>query len=329
MTNPFTLPLDDPQATLETVGGKGASLARLLRAGLPVPGGFHVTTAAYRLFVSDNNLQPALLDILAGVDPTQPAALEEASHKINDLFLACPIPYVVGEALEQAYARLPGQVPVVAVRSSATAEDLPELSFAGQQETYLNISAMQSLLDAVRRCWASLWTARAIAYRFQNNIDQNAIALAVVVQLLIDAESAGILFTANPLNGRRDEMLINAAWGLGEAIVGGQVTPDTLTVDKQTGNLKQADIADKSVMTVRSRDKNASGFYAGTTEQPVPIERRKLATLSKAQVTGLVGLAKQVETLFGTPQDIEWCQVGGKLYILQSRPITSLPSCPA
>jgi len=327
MTTQFTLPLDDPQATLETVGGKGASLARLLRAGLPVPGGFHVTTAAYRLFVTENNLQPSLLDILAGVDPAQTSTLEEASQKTNDLFSACPIPYTVSEAIEQAYAGLPGYMPAVAVRSSATAEDLPELSFAGQQETYLNISGHQALQEVVKRCWASLWTARAIAYRMQHNIDQKTVALAVVVQLLIKAESAGILFTANPLNGRRDELLINAAWGLGEAIVAGKVTPDTYTVDKGTGKPKQVQISDKLVMTVRNKEGDGLGVV-GTTEQPVPIERRKLATLREAQVTGLVGLAKQIETLYGAPQDIEWCQADGKQYILQSRPITSLPPAP-
>ena len=322
MTTQFTLPLDDPQATLETVGGKGASLARLLRAGLPVPGGFHITTAAYRLFVAENNLQPTLFKIVAGVDPAQAAGLEEASQKIYALFLACPLPDAVGKAIEQAYAGLPGYMPAVAVRSSATAEDLPELSFAGQQETYLNISGSQALLEDVKRCWASLWTARAIAYRLQHNIDQKTVALAVVVQLLIKAESAGILFTVNPLNGRRDELLINAAWGLGEAIVGGQVTPDTITVDKQTGKLKQVQISDKAVMSVC----NKSGV--GTIEQQVPVERGKIATLSETQVTGLVRLATEIEILSGTPQDIEWCQADGKQYILQSRPITSLPPAP-
>ena len=320
MTTPYTLPLDDLNATLETVGGKGASLARLRRTELPVPGGFHVTTAAYRQFVAENNLQTKLLDILATADPTQPSTLENASQRINDLFVTSPIPAEVADAIQAAYARLSGVDPTVAVRSSATAEDLPDLSFAGQQETFLNIAGLQSVHAAVRRCWASLWTARAIAYRLQHKVDQNAVALAVVVQLLIDAESAGILFTANPMNGRRDEMLINAAWGLGEAIVGGHVTPDTLTVDKQTAKLKQSQIADKAVMTVRTA--------GGTIEQPVPDERRKLATLSEAQVTRLVELAKQIEALYGIPQDIEWCQAGGKLYILQSRPITSLPAAP-
>jgi pyruvate,water dikinase len=328
MQHPFTLPLDDSQATLENVGGKGASLAHLMRAGLPVPAGFHVTTSAYRLFVADNNLQPVLFDILAQVDSTQPDTLEEASRKIHRLFMSYPIPSIVGEAVEQAYAALPGQVPNVAIRSSATAEDLPELSFAGQQETFLNISGLEAIRDTIQRCWASLWTARAIAYRIQHNIDQNSVALAVIVQLLIDAESAGILFTANPLNGSRDEILINAAWGLGEAIVSGQVTPDILTIEKQTGKLKQMQVADKAVMTVQVNRTQGGEIGNGTTEQPVPDNRRKVATLSESQVAGLVRLAKRIETLHSSPQDIEWCQAGGKMYILQSRPITSLPPAP-
>jgi pyruvate,water dikinase len=320
MIIPFVLPLNDPSATLETTGGKGASLARLLRLGLPVPGGFHITTVAYRQFVAENNLQARLLGIVNETNPAQPSTLESASQRIHDLFVTSPIPAEVAEAIRAAYVALPGTQPAVAVRSSATAEDLPDLSFAGQQETFLNISGDQAVLDAVRRCWASLWTARAIAYRLQHNVDQNAVALAVVVQLLIDAEAAGILFTANPLNGRRDEMVINAAWGLGEAIVGGHVTPDTLVADKHSGKLKQAQISDKAVMTVRTS--------SGTAEQPVQDGRRKTAVLSEHQVARLVELANKIETLYGAPQDIEWCQVGGKLYILQSRPITSLPAAP-
>ena len=316
----YTLPLDDPAAGLETVGGKGASLARLLKAGLPVPPGFHVTTAAYRQFISTNNLQPVLLDCLADVDPAQPATFEKASQRIYVAFKSGSIPAEVGDAIEKAYATLAGVEPAVAVRSSATAEDLPELSFAGQQETYLNISGVKAVQEAVKRCWASLWTGRAIAYRLQHNVDQSTVALAVVVQELIPAEAAGILFTANPLNGRRDEIVINASWGLGEAIVGGHVTPDTLVAEKETGKLKQAQIAEKALMTVCTA--------GGSALQPVPEARRTTPVLDEGQIAALVALANQIETLYSQPQDIEWCLAGGKLYILQSRPITSLPAEP-
>jgi len=193
-----------------------------------------VTTAAYRRFVDENNLQPRILAALETANPAQPETLQAASRTIRALFDQAQIPPDVAGAVAQAYAALPGKTPAVAVRSSATAEDLPDLSFAGQQETYLNVRGAEAVLDAVKRCWASLWTARAIGYRLQHGIDQSAVSLAVVVQLLVPAETAGILFTANPVNGRRDQVVISASWGLGEAIVGGLVTPDTIIVDKAT-----------------------------------------------------------------------------------------------
>src|SRR5215472_15697123 len=232
---PFILALDDASATLERVGGKGASLARMAAADLPVPPGFHVTTAAYRRFVTENGLQDKILAAVSMVSAGDPAALEEASRQIGNLFAQSVIPHDIAGAIRQAYAGLGGGDLPVAVRSSATAEDLPEMSFAGQQETYLNMHGEAMVLDAVKRCWASLWTARAIGYRARQGIAQEDVSLAVVVQELVPAEASGILFTANPLTGARDQVMINAAWGLGEAIVGGQVTPDTVVVDKVSG----------------------------------------------------------------------------------------------
>ncbi len=313
--NPYILTLADPRADLETVGGKGMSLARLSNAGLPVPGGFHVTTAAYRRFVTDNGLQDRILAALGAADVNVPATLEQAAQAIGRLFVEGQVPAEIHAAITAAYRPL-ADAPV-AVRSSATAEDLPEASFAGQQETYLNIRGVTALLAAVQKCWASLWTARAIAYRIQHHIDQNAVALAVVVQELVFADAAGILFTANPVNGRRKEALINAAWGLGEAVVSGAVTPDTLTVDKATGKIVQRQIAEKLVMTVRTE--------AGTSEEPVPSERRKKPALSAAQAAELVGLGTKIEALYGAPMDIEWARAGGRFAIVQARPITALP----
>ena len=316
LTKEYIFPLADSRATLETVGGKGASLSQMLQAGLPVPDGFHITTAAYRQFVEQNELQPRILEILKGVDLTQPSTLESASQMIQDLFADAQVPVEAGDAIEHAYAELTGVETAVAIRSSATAEDLPELSFAGQQETFLNIHGVQAVLEAVKRCWASLWTARAIGYRMQHKIDQEAVSLAVVVQELVEAEAAGILFTANPISGQRDEVVINAAWGLGEAIVGGKVSPDTIIADKQTGNVKQVEVAEKTVMTVRTLD--------GTHELPVPADQRKKRVLSDSQTAALVKLALIIETYFGVPQDIEWCWAKGKFHIVQSRPITKL-----
>jgi rifampicin phosphotransferase len=292
----LVLPLDDPAADLATVGGKGASLARLIRAGLPVPGGFHITTAAYRAFV-----QP-FRDEIDPDDPERTAALF-ARHSV-------PVP-VAGEILS-AYQALGEDVPV-AVRSSATAEDLPELSFAGQQDTYLNIRG-DGLLDAVKLCWASLWNARAIAYRDRHPVPDEDVALAVVVQELVEADAAGVMFTANPVTGTREETVINVSWGLGEAVVGGQVTADTIVVSGDT--VLQASIADKTVMTV--------GTLAGTEERPVPDELRRKPVLDEAQAVGLAALGARVQQLYGMPRDVEWVRRDGAFAIVQACPITGL-----
>jgi phosphohistidine swiveling domain-containing protein len=324
MTSEYVLPLDDSKATLEVAGGKGASLVRLATAGLPVPDGFHVTTAAYRQFVAESDLQPRILAALepAGVSPSfdgdlDPARLETASRTIRELFSRAQMPPDVAGAIAQAYASLAGQSPAVAVRSSATAEDLPDLSFAGQQETYLNVQGITAVLEAVKRCWASLWTARAIGYRARHGIDQDTVSLAVVVQVLVPAEVAGVLFTANPVTGQRDQAMISAAWGLGESIVGGSVTPDTLTVDKATGRVLARETADKQVMTVR--------VDGGTEERPVPEALRRAPVLDDRVAAELTQLGVQIEQLYDQPMDIEWAWVDGELAVVQARPITALP----
>ena len=269
------LELDSPLATLERVGGKGASLARLAAAGLPVPPGFHITTAAYRRFVTENHLTEPILAAVAGARVEDPGSLERASEQIQSLFAAGTMPADLAALCRQWHGRLGADDPAVAVRSSATAEDLPEMSFAGQQETYLNVRG-DHVLEAVVRCWASLWTARALGYRARLGIRPAEVAIAVVVQELVPADVAGVLFTANPLTGARDQVVINAAWGLGEAIVGGKVTPDTYVVNRQTDAIESREIADKEVMTVR--------LSAGTQEEAVPDERRKQPALEPAQV---------------------------------------------
>jgi pyruvate,water dikinase len=313
----YVLTLVDARANLETAGGKGASLARLAAHGLPVPDGFHVTTAAYKRFVAENNLAPGIDRALQEVKINQPATLEAASQAIHNLFTQANIPEEVAGAIARAYGRLPGNQPAVAVRSSATAEDLPDLSFAGQQETYLNIDTPAEVLEAVKRCWASLWTARAIGYRERNKIDHQAVSLAVVVQLLVPAEAAGILFTTNPLNGRGDQALINAAWGLGEAVVGGAVNPDILVVDNASGQVIERQTADKQVMTVR--------VDGATQEQPVPLELRSAPVLDDSAAAELFRLGVQIEQIYAMPMDIEWALADGKFAILQARPITALP----
>jgi rifampicin phosphotransferase len=201
-------------------------------------------------------------------------------------------------------------------RSSATAEDLPDLSFAGQQETYLNVRGEAGVVAAVKRCWASLWTARAIGYRARQGIGPQEVSLAVVVQELVPADAAGILFTANPLTGARDELMINAAWGLGEAIVSGQVTPDTLVVDRASGRIIRQETSRKDVQTVRTDQ--------GTREEPVPAERRTQAVLSSTQAAELARIGNQIERLYGGPMDVEWTLQGDRFFVLQARPITAL-----
>ncbi|MEO3802482.1 PEP/pyruvate-binding domain-containing protein [Nonomuraea sp. B1E8] len=293
------IPLDDAAADLATAGGKGASLARLARAGLPVPGGFHVTTDAYRAFVAD------FRDEIIRASSADPAAIAR-------MFAEHDMPAEIAEEIRHAYAALGGDVPV-AVRSSATAEDLPGMSFAGQQDTYLNIRG-DALLDAVRRCWASLWNPRAIAYRDQNGVPHDDVALAVVVQKLVDADAAGVMFTANPVTGARDETVINASWGLGEAVVGGQVTPDTVVVSG--GAVVQSRTADKTVMTVRTT--------TGTEERPVPGDLRGTAVLDDARAVELAGIGARIQTLYGTPMDVEWASRDGAFAIVQARPITGI-----
>src|SRR6266536_441485 len=197
-TVPLVLALDDASATLEQVGGKGVSLARMAAAGLPVPPGFHITTIAYRRFVAEHGLQERILAAVSAVSADQSATLDEAAQHIADLFAQSAMPEDIAQAIRRAYAELNGDDTSVAVRSSATAEDLPELSFAGQQETYLNMRGEAQVLDAVKRCWASLWTARAIGYRARHTIAAASVSLAVVVQELVPADAAGIMTMPTP-----------------------------------------------------------------------------------------------------------------------------------
>ena len=316
----YILPLSDPQANLETVGGKGMSLARLVNAGIPVPNGFHITTAAYQQFVDENNLGTGIRQALEKIDTTCPETLETASRKIKELFGQAIIPAPLVETILKSYGDLPGGLPAVAVRSSATAEDLPEASFAGQQDTYLNITGPQQLLEAVQKCWTSLWTARAIGYRARQGIHAEGVALAVVVQLMVNAEAAGILFTANPISGKRDEIIINASWGLGEAVVGGTVTPDALTLDKATGKIIRRETAKKLIMTVRTAD--------GTEEENVPVAMQERPVLSDTQAAELVRISREIEDLYQMPMDIEWAYADEEFAILQARPITAIADAP-
>ena len=311
MTARYTCPLDEEGLGVSEIGGKGQSLARLASAGLPVPQGFHITTAAYDAFVAGHDLTSRITALLG--NPAAGDTPDHAANSITALFADHKIPRQIAAEVLRAYHRLGS--PPVAVRSSATAEDLPDASFAGQQSSFLNVAGDDQLLAAVRRCWASLWTARAISYRARHEIAPNTLSLAVVVQELIDADSSGIVFTADPVTGDDSMIEINAAWGLGETIVGGQVSPDMVTVERSSGRVTRTVINTKTIMMRCAA--------SGTTVVPVPVDQQAAPALTQQQVSRLVNLAVAVEDLFKDPMDIEWCRVGDQLFLLQARPITT------
>jgi rifampicin phosphotransferase len=304
------------QTSLAVAGGKGLNLTRLYRAGFPVPPGFIICTTAYQSFVAKHGLSALILDTMARTDLGDPGMLEAAAQTIRARFAAAKIPADLATKIRATYADL-GRPPV-AVRSSATAEDLPGHSFAGQQDTYLNIIGEDTLLEAIIGCWGSLWTARAIGYRARIGIAPRDLALAVVVQTMVPSEASGVLFTANPLTGNRTEMVIDATFGLGEALVSGQVEPDHYVVTSD-GRIQSKSLGSKSAV-VRGQ---ASG---GT----VTLERHAASqqAVPDAMILQLAHLGQRIAELFGTPQDIEWATMNEQLYILQSRPITTLYPMP-
>ena len=321
-TAAFVRPLDTRDDDLDLLGGKGRSLARASNAGFAVPGGFHVTTAAYRAFVAEHGLQERIVALAKPELVNGAVSFDKASAAIQELLAEhAPSDLAVSE-IAAAYRGLEPANPAVAVRSSANAEDLPDASFAGQQDTYLNVRGEDAVVAAVRDCWASLWTPRAIAYRHQMGIDQGTVAMAVVVQIMVPSEVSGILFTANPATGERSEAIVNASFGLGEAVVGGQVTPDTYVVDRATGEATETIIGTKEQQIVQEGGQ-------GTRLEEVDEAERGRSSLSPEALRELVDLGIEVETRFdGVPQDIEWAISGGRLHLLQSRPITNLPPQP-
>ena len=306
--------------SLPLVGGKGANLGELTRAGLPVPVAFCVSTHAYRELIARNALWNPIAAILAKLDYEDAAGLERGAREIRGLITAAAMPDDIRAAIAQRYAQLEaklGKDVLVSVRSSATAEDLPGMSFAGQQDTYLNIGGIDNVLAHVKRCWASLWTDRAIAYRQRQGFRHEDVLLAVVVQEMFPSEVAGVLFTANPVTSNPDEMMLNTSWGLGEAIVSGRVNPDQYIVRKKGLKIRDKKILDKAVMTARRADGQ------GSHEVEVPAAKRLAETLTDEQVKELCRIALRIEQHYGFPQDIEWGYCNGRFAILQAREITA------
>jgi pyruvate,water dikinase len=315
------LPLDViDSGSLPVAGGKAANLGELIQAGLPIPSGFCVTTAAYDLAAEGAGLGP-VLETLSETPPDDAARLAELATVARDKLLATRVPDIVADAIAAAYRTLGDDTPV-AVRSSATAEDLPYASFAGQQDTYLNVFGVDAVLDAVRRCWVSLWTDRAVSYRAGNGIDHRTVSLAVAVQRMVESEVAGVLFTANPLTGKRRQAVIDASPGLGEAIVSGVVNPDHFVVDTATGEIVERHPGDKRI-AVRADE-------GGGTRRVELAGGGNEACLSNEQVRALAALGARVEAHYGAPQDTEWAiDAAGGLWLLQARPITTLFPLPA
>jgi rifampicin phosphotransferase len=313
----YCLPISSTESTLTQVGGKGANLARLVQAGFPVPAGFVITIDAYQTFINDNELQERILGFVKNISPNEPSVLEKTAADIAVLFEQGKMPDNIAAEIKAAYHSLSN--PAVAVRSSATVEDLPGMAFAGQQDTYLNVIGENEVLCAVQKCWGSLWTARAIAYRQRAQIPPENVAIAVVVQEMIPSEISGIAFTANPITGRRHEIVIDASFGLGEALVSGQVDPDHYVVDPQTWTITERKLGAKQIAILPAPE--------GGTRQSERTDAREQA-LSDAHIIELVRVAQRANNYFESPQDIEWAWAKDKLYLLQSRPITSLYPLP-
>ena len=297
-----------------TVGGKAASLGEMTAAGLSVPPAFVVTADTYRSFIEETGVGTELFEAV-DVDADDSRALAEAAERAQTLIRETPTPDPVREEIMSAYARI-GEDAAVAVRSSATAEDMPTASFAGQQETYLNVTG-ETLLERVRDCWASLFTQRAIYYRQEQGFDHSVVDMAVVVQEMVDADKSGVLFTSHPSTGA-PVVTVEAGWGLGEAVVSGAVTPDNYVIDRVSGEVEEVSVAEKKVKHVRDAETGE------TVERPVPADRRKERVLSDGELSALRDLGAEIEEYYGDPQDVEWAIEDGEVYLLQSRPITTI-----
>ncbi len=297
-------------------GGKGANLGDMVQAELPIPPGFVITAPSYREMVENAGLIPKIDQLLADLDRSDCDQLRQVEPQLRQLFEQVPILDELEQSILNCYRELGDNIPV-AVRSSATAEDLAGASFAGQQETFLNVVGEESLLKAVRRCWSSLFTSQAIFYRCQRGFDDSEVSMAVVVQKMVNSEKSGVSFTVDPVMRNYYQMVIEGVWGLGEGIVSGAITPDHYKVDRETYEVLFEFVPDKKIMYWRD---GVSGIH---TESVSP-DKVSARVLTDDELRHLVDLGNKVEEHFGCPQDIEWGVEGGTIYLLQSRPITNL-----
>ncbi|RLG19005.1 phosphoenolpyruvate synthase [Nanoarchaeota archaeon] len=321
------------------VGGKGANLGELMRAGLPVPNFFIVTAKAYRDFLEKTGLKKEITKILEGLNVDDTKALQDAASKIQDLIKEAPVPEEIKKEIVEAYRALGAggperykalsikaldilkmsrEIPFVAVRSSATAEDLPSASFAGQQATFLNVHGETQVVEAVQKCWASLFTARAIFYRAKHGFEHMKVEIAVIVQKMVNSEKSGVAFSCDPVTGDLDKIVIEAGFGLGEAIVSGEINPDLYVVDKKTFKILKKEIKEQRILKTRDP-------YSGrNVTLAVPPEKVRAQKLSDKEIVELAKVVKSIEDYYKFPQDIEWAIEEGRIFIVQTRPVTTI-----
>lgn len=313
---------------IDIVGGKGANLGQMTQMGLDVPPGFCVTSKAYDYFIDSTELGESTKILIERLDVDNPDNLTQTSELIKKRLEENPLPKNLESEIRRAYDNFSKSIgienPEVAVRSSATAEDLPDASFAGQQDTYLHISGEDELIKHIRMCWASLWTARAIYYREKQNFNHFDVSISVVVQLMVDSEKSGVMFTANPISQDTDQIMINASYGLGESVVSGMVTPDEYIVDKKTKNIIEKTISDKNNMVIK--DVDGVGTRVVAVAKTLGAQAVSQESLNQEDLDTLIDYGLKIEELYGSIQDIEWGidRNTKKLYILQSRPITTI-----
>jgi pyruvate,water dikinase len=296
-------------------GGKGASLGEMTQAGIPVPPGFVVLADSFDHFVEEAEIGADIDAIIEEVNHKDINSVEQASEKIRGIILETEFPDDIGKEIESEFKKLDTEF--VAVRSSATAEDASDASWAGELESYLNTSKT-NLLENVKKCWSSLFTPRAIFYRFEKGMDKTHVAVAVVIQKMVQSEVSGISFTVHPVTKDENQMIIEAGFGLGEAIVGGLITPDSYIFEKNNGSLKIVNkyISEQSMMIIREA--------SGTKDTDVPEDKKEVQKITDDQIFEIGKICLNIEKHYGFPCDIEWAFEDGKFYVVQSRPITTL-----
>ena len=298
---------------IHTAGGKGASLGEMTQVGLPVPPGFVILATVFDEFLEQTDLNIEIDSIIKKVNHKDINSVQEASVKIRDLINDKLIPENIKKEIEKEFNKLKARY--VAVRSSATAEDSSIASWAGELESYLNV-IKKDLLELVKKCWSSLFTPRAIFYRFEKKLNNQKISVAVVIQKMVQSEISGICFTVHPVTEDRNQMVIEAGYGLGEAIVGGKITPDTYVINKKLNSILDINISKQKMMIIKT--------LKGTIETKVPALRQDKQKISNKQIIQLAKICKKIEEHYKYPQDIEWAIENNKIYITQSRPITTL-----